>query len=123
MILILSIHCGGEEHLDIWFSLVYSWRVNISLTLVLYVALHTFLDFHDHLARKISKQINCLLLPADTSIGLEEMRNVIIGGLRDRTLEDLTAFCSTKVGVILSDIDLVQTGTANYCGLVTFFLG
>ena len=107
MLLVARIHCSWEQQLDIRLSLVHSWCVDITLTFVLYVSLDSLLHFHDHLARQISQQVDCFLLPAHTSIGFEEVRDVIVSRLRDGALEDLTTFSAAEVGIVLSDVDFV----------------
>ena len=122
MLLVARIHCSWEQQLDIRLRLVYSWRVDISLSFVLNVSLNALLDFHDHLARQISQQVDCFLLPAHTSIGFEEVRDIVVGRLRDGALEHLTSFSAAKVSVVLCNVDLVETGATDYRRFCTLLL-
>lgn len=122
MLLVARIHCSWEQQLDIRLGLVHSRCVDVSLTFVLNISLDSFLYFHDHLARQISQQIDGLLLPAHTSIGFEEVRDIVVSRLRDRALEHLTAFSTAEVSVVFGNIDLVETGTTDNRRLSTFLL-
>lgn len=81
MLLVTGVHRCREEHLNVGLCLVDSGGVHITLSLVLNVPLDPLLNFHDNFARQVRQQIDRLLLPAHTRVGLKEVRDVIVGGL------------------------------------------
>ena len=123
MFFVVSVHCVGEQKLNIGLGLVNGRGVYVTLTLVLDVALYSFLYLHNDFAWQVGQQINRFLLPSDAGVSLKEMRDIVVNRLRNRTLKDLAALSSHEVGVILGDVNLVQTGASNDSRLCPLLLG
>ena len=121
MLLELGVHGGREQELDLRLGLVDCRCVNVLLSSILHVALNALFNFHDEFAGQVGKQLDCFLLPANASIRLEEVRDIVVCGLRYRAFENLTIFDTAEVGIILSDEDFIKTQTANDRSLRALF--
>lgn len=122
MLLIIRVHCVWEEQFDIGLSLVDRRRVHVPLPLVLHVPLDSLFDFHDHFARQVSEEIYGFLLPPHTGVCLEEVGDVVVSGLGNGALENLTTLRAHEVGIVLRNVHLVKTSASNDCGLCSLLL-